>query len=234
MIADRQAVIIVAGGSGKRMGGAVPKQFAPLCGREIIVWTVEAFADALHYADIVVVLPRAELDTWHAIAAREQVLQRCRVCCGGESRAESVFNGLSMLDDRVGLVGVHDGVRPLITPDTIRCLYAAAQEFGSAVPVTEPVDSLRMFGTSGRLEPVDRSLVRAVQTPQIFSFRFLKTAYGKALKEGLEGFTDDASLAERFGAELHFVEGEAVNIKITRPADLIFAEAVLSQRMRHP
>jgi len=222
---ERIGVIIVAGGSGRRMGGARPKQFLLLGGRPILARTIDRFAEALPGAEIVVVLPAAHIDFWHDFAARFDVKPHT-VVAGGAERFHSVRNGLAALRSDPGLIAVHDGVRPLASPELIRRVAAAAAEHGAAIPVIPPVDSFRSVDDGGS-HPVDRSRLRIVQTPQIFRAETLRDAYAAEFRTA---FTDDASAVEAAGHPVFLCEGEAANLKITRREDLAIAETLLACR----
>ena len=218
---DRLGVIIVAGGSGSRMGAEVPKQFLRLGGEPILAVTLRKF---MPYAeDIVVVLPEAHIPLWESLAEECHLQDTHKVCAGGATRFHSVQNGLGALDPECDIVAVHDGVRPLLSGKMIERGLACAVEHGSAVPTVGAVDSFRVVH-EGKLEIIDRSLLRAIQTPQMFDAQLLRKAYGATYDER---FTDDASVVEMLGTELHFYEGERSNLKITTPEDLIIAEAML-------
>lgn len=218
---NRLGVIIVAGGSGSRMGAEVPKQFLRLGGEPILAVTLRKF---MPYAeDIVVVLPEAHIPLWESLAEECHLQGTHKVCAGGATRFHSVQNGLGALDPECDIVAVHDGVRPLLSGKMIERGLACAVEHGSAVPTVGAVDSFRVVH-EGKLEIIDRSLLRAIQTPQMFDAQLLHEAYGATYDER---FTDDASVVEMLGTELHFYEGERSNLKITTPEDLIIAEAML-------
>lgn len=227
-------VIIVAGGSGRRMGSGLPKQFRLLGGVPVLARTINRFAEAFAGAEIVVVLPEEHIAFWHNLAARFEV-QPHRVAAGGTERFHSVRNGLAALTGSPRLIAVHDGVRPLVSVPLIRRTAAAAAEFGAAIPVTEPVDSLREVAAPAadeaarRIEreshAIDRSRLRLVQTPQIFRAEWLTEAYEAAWKEA---FTDDASVVEAAGRSIVLCRGEASNLKLTRPEDFVVAEALLA------
>lgn len=215
-------IIIVAGGSGRRMGGKLPKQFAFLAGRPILVRTIDRFAEALPGAKIVVVLPQDYIPYWKNLAARFEVAAHETVA-GGAERFDSVRNGLQALPEETELIAVQDAVRPLGSAALIRRTVEAAAAHGAAVPVVEPVDSLRQTGSAGS-HPIDRSRLRIVQTPQCFRADLLREAYAAEYRAE---FTDDASVVEQAGHAIFLTEGERRNLKITTPDDLIVAEALL-------
>ncbi|MBP3331485.1 MAG: 2-C-methyl-D-erythritol 4-phosphate cytidylyltransferase [Tidjanibacter sp.] len=220
---SRTGVIIVAGGSGTRMGADVPKQFLKVCGKEILVHSVEKFREALPDCDMVIVLPEGEMARWQELA-EQYGLQCCKVCAGGANRFMSVKRGLTCVDKSCDLIAVHDAVRPLLSQEMIENTVAVAREYGSAIPVVEVTDTIRMVTREGGAQTVDRSLLRAVQTPQIFDAQTLREAYKTRYSKR---FTDDASVYEKYGASLTFCEGERSNIKITTPVDLKIAEALM-------
>lgn len=226
-----RGVIIVAGGSGTRLGADRPKQFLTLAGKEILVHTLELFLEALNGVEskIVVVLPEEWIGEWREIVARHNLADSHTVCAGGSSRIGSVRNGLVALGD-CDLVAVHDGVRPLVSLAMIERGFEVAEEFGSAIPVVEVVDTIRRVGAEGS-EIVDRSELRAVQTPQVFDGEVLRAAYATCRSER---YTDDGSVVERWlssrGGQLAFYAGERNNIKITYAEDLALAEFLLAQR----
>lgn len=203
----QRIAIIVAGGSGTRMGCETPKQFLPLHGKPILVHTIEKFTGI---ADrIIVVVPAAGTGNLKGFDIE--------VCRGGATRYQSVKNALALLETGQHVVAVHDGVRPLVSRDLIVKAFAEAERHGTAIPYTTPVDSFRLRG-----EPVDRNELMAIQTPQTFRLDILAGAYNSPDR----GFTDDASVVEAAGHKLHFIEGERQNIKITTPRDLEIAQAL--------
>ena len=222
----RVAVVIVAGGSGRRMGGALPKQFSIVGGEPVLVRTINAFAQALPGAKIVVVLPASQKDYWRNLAARFTVA-RHSVVDGGAERFHSVRAGVESLTEGYDLIAVQDGVRPLVSRELILRTVECAAQYGAAVPVVLPVDSFREVEAEGGSHIVDRSQLRVVQTPQIFAADILRAAYDV---ESSAEFTDDASVVERAGFRVALTEGERQNIKITTPEDLYIAEALLDAR----
>lgn len=220
----KTGVIIVAGGSGTRMGDGVPKQFRIVGGQPLLARTVNTFAETLPTAKIVVVLPAAHIDFWRNLAARFNVARHTCVA-GGAERFHSVKAGLEVLPENTAYAVVHDGVRALCSKKLIVRALQCAMENGSAVPAIVPVDSYRQVADDGS-HIVDRGLLRIIQTPQIFRFGELKSAYEADYDPA---FTDDASVAERAGIEIHLCDGERSNIKITTPEDIGLAEFLLSK-----
>ena len=221
--ATRLGVIIVAGGVGNRMGAKVPKQFLEIGGKTILEHTLRAFLDKA--SEVVVVLPCDQHERWGEICAKRGLVGSHKVCSGGATRFESVKCGLAALGE-CDLVAVHDGVRPLVSGEMIDRGVAVATETGAAIPIVEAVDSFRVFTEKG-FEVIDRSRLRAVQTPQIFRAELLHQAYQT---EPNPRFTDDATVVEeRLGITMGYYEGERSNLKITSPDDLKIAETLLTK-----
>ena len=219
----RVGVIIVAGGSGKRMGSTLPKQFSLLRGVPVLAHTINAFHKALPTSRIVVVLPAEYIGFWKNFSARFEVAKHS-VVEGGKERFHSVKNGIEALSDAVDLIAVQDGVRPFASKDMILRAVECATKNGSAIPVIKAVDSYR--AVEGEVSHiVDRTPLRLVQTPQIFAAPILRAAYDTEYR--IE-FTDDASVVEFSGEKVSLCEGDDHNIKITTPNDLVLAEAILA------
>lgn len=218
----KRGVVIVAGGSGRRMGGALPKQFMIVDGMPIVARTINTFAEALPGGDIVVVLPEEHIPMWQNLASRFDVAKhRCVV--GGKERFHSVKAGVEALGDEVEYIAVHDGVRALVTKRLIIGAMLAAEEHKAVIPVMDVVDSYRQVeGSESRI--IDRTTLRTVQTPQVFEAALLRKAYEQ---EYDAKFTDDASVVEAMGVNIALIEGERGNIKITTPDDLEYAEWLL-------
>lgn len=215
-------VVIVAGGSGSRMGGSLPKQFALVGGEPILVKTINNFAKAFAGAKIIVVLPAAQIDFWKNYSARFRVA-RHKIVEGGEQRFHSVKNGIEALTDYVDLIAIQDGVRPFASVEMLRATAQCAAEYGSAIPVVDAVDSFRVVTNQGS-EIIDRSKLRVVQTPQIFEAGLIRAAYDTLYSEQ---FTDDASVVEATTPHrVRLCNGERTNIKITTPDDMVLAEAI--------
>ena len=211
-------LIIVAGGKGLRMGGDVPKQFLPIDGKPILMHTIEAFRRAIEGIKIVLVLPAEQQDYWRKLCEEHNFHSPEMIANGGETRFQSVRNGLALLpDDADAVVGVHDGVRPFVSAETIQRFYNTTAEGKAVVPVVPVVETVRQILSDGRSITRPRDEYRLVQTPQTFPLALLKEAYRQPFSEA---FTDDASVVEALGKEITMVEGNRENIKITTPSDL--------------
>lgn len=221
----KRGVIIVAGGSGRRMGSSLPKQFMMLGNEPILARSINRIHEALPAAEIVVVLPKEHIELWKNIAARFEVATH-KIACGGEERFHSVRNGLQVISDEVEYIGIHDAVRPLVSKKLIIKLMLEAEQNEAVIPVVAPPDSYRKM--EGELSQIiDRSTLRIVQTPQLFQASVLRQAYEQ---EFSSAFTDDASVVEMAGHKITLVEGERENIKITTPVDMTIAEAIISMQ----
>jgi 2-C-methyl-D-erythritol 4-phosphate cytidylyltransferase len=217
--------IIVAGGTGSRMNSSLPKQFHLLQGRPVLYHTIKSFLTAIPDIRIVVVIPPEHQETVDTIMDLFPELEFYTITQGGSTRFESVKNGLRTVPEDA-IVFVHDGVRCLVQTELIlRCLNTATA-LGNAVPAIAATDSVRIVTGEGNRQ-IDRNLVRLVQTPQTFQSSLLKECYARDYNQR---FTDDASVIETAGYRINLVEGEATNIKITWPADLIVAEEILKSR----
>jgi 2-C-methyl-D-erythritol 4-phosphate cytidylyltransferase len=229
----KRHVLIVAGGRGLRMGGELPKQFIPLGPKPLLMHTLECFRQWDAAAELTLVLPAEHHSRWEELCREHHFQPPHRIALGGETRFHSVQNGLALLDndeDEGGgdqLVGIHDGVRPFVTPEVIDACFAGAARYGAAIPVMPLIDSLRATEAGGKSRPLDRNRYVAVQTPQVFRLKLLREAYRQRYTPA---FTDDASVVEALGAEVYTVAGNRENIKITDAFDLRLAGALL----RHP
>jgi 2-C-methyl-D-erythritol 4-phosphate cytidylyltransferase len=215
-------VIVVAGGSGKRMGGPVPKQDMSIGGKPMIIHTLERFLEYDPEMRQVLVISIYHGKYWNKIAEEYFPGQEIAVVSGGSTRFDSVKNGLQKIEEDC-IVGIHDAVRPLVSRDTIERCYQSAIETGSGIPVVEMDDSVRLV-RSDRSEPVNRSTLRRVQTPQVFRSSLIKEAYRQA---SAPSFTDDAMVFESLFGRVSLVEGNPENIKITRPSDFRLASMIL-------
>jgi 2-C-methyl-D-erythritol 4-phosphate cytidylyltransferase len=218
--------IFVAGGSGTRMGGELPKQFLLLDGIPILQRTIERFLEAEPDLKVLTVLPRVHFQTWKDLCAVHSFHYPQTLVAGGLTRFHSVQNALRKVPDGA-IVSIHDGVRPLISADLVRRMLDRMQQGDcrALLPVVPVVDTLRSVDPA--TPDPDRSKIVAVQTPQIFRSEDIKEAYGQAYDLA---FTDDASVAARKGIPLTLEQGERFNLKITTPEDLVLAQAILTQR----
>ena len=218
----------MAAGSGTRMGAQMPKQFLELGGKAVLQRTIEVFQRACEGISVITVLPKEHMNYW-----REYCLSRNFTCpqvlvAGGITRFHSVRNALAKVPEGA-LVAVHDGVRPLLTEGLVQKLFEAAEQEQAVVPVIPCVDTMKVLESrDGVLRSIagakaDRSVLYGAQTPQVFYSEVLKNAYMMAYDTA---FTDDASVAEKYGQDVCYVEGERFNIKITTQDDMILAKAI--------
>ena len=226
-------VIIVAGGKGLRMGGDIPKQFLPLNGRPVLMHTLERFRAYSEQLQIILVLPHEQQAYWRELCQKHAFTVEHTVVDGGETRYHSSMNGLAAIpDDEDGVVGIHDGVRPFVSIEVIERCYETAHDEYACIPVLPVTDTLRHIDPHGGGKNVQRADYRIVQTPQVFDIQLLKQAFAKTSQtaDPATAFTDDASVVESLGCQVHMVEGNRENIKITTPYDLIIAEAMMKSK----
>jgi 2-C-methyl-D-erythritol 4-phosphate cytidylyltransferase len=233
-------VLIVAGGRGERMQSEVPKQFIEVAGKPILMHTVEAFIRYDSNLPVFVVLPADQIDFWENLCSKYAFKFPHHLVVGGETRFHSVKNGLAAVSEflatfypdqsekerDIALIAVHDGVRPLVSEATIRRCFDEAEKFGTAIPSLDLIDSLRSIHTKNS-QSLDRSAFKLVQTPQVFYLNFLQQAYKQ---EFSPLFTDDASVVESIGLNVHLTEGNRENIKLTTAFDLELASFLLAKR----
>jgi len=216
-------VVIVAGGSGKRMGNTIPKQFLFLNGKPVLMHTIDAFIGFTETLKIILVLPEGQIDHWKSLCQENNFNTSIQVVIGGETRFQSVKNALDSIKEPNGIVAIHDGVRPLINSEVISNTFDAAEKFGSAVAAVPLKDSIRKI-EGKRNVAIERRKFWSIQTPQTFNLALLKKAYQI---EYNASFTDDATVMEHDGNDIHLVHGDYKNIKITTKEDLTIAEAFL-------
>ena len=222
----KKYAIIVAGGTGTRMGRAIPKQFLLLHDKPVLYYTLRAFLEAYEDLQIILVFPEDYQDIGKEIIDAYFDYSRIQITFGGETRFHSVQNGLRLIPEEA-IVFVHDAVRCLVSVDLIQRCYENTLHMGSAVPVIRSKDSVRLLNEEGNdNEVIDRNKVVLVQTPQTFHSKILIPAFQIDYKEK---FTDEATVVEAFGLKISLIEGEENNIKITRPVDLLIAEALLTE-----
>jgi len=218
----KKIALIVAGGNGSRMNSNIPKQFLLLKNKPVLYYSIKAFLEAYDDINIVLVLPDEHIAKGQEIIDGFFDSSKFKITGGGRTRFHSVKSGLSLINEE-SIIFVHDGVRCLLSKDLIHRCYDAAVEFGTAVPVVDSSDSIRMVTKTGN-KIVDRNKIKLVQTPQTFHSKILLPAFAIDYKEK---FTDEASVVEEFGIRINLVEGEKNNIKITTPRDLDLASVLL-------
>jgi 2-C-methyl-D-erythritol 4-phosphate cytidylyltransferase len=216
----KRFAIIVAGGSGTRMGAVIPKQFIELHGKPILLYSVDAFLHAYPDIVVIIVLPESYLGQTEAMLVNHGYAEKhVKFVAGGLTRFHSVKNGLAQVNSE-GIVFIHDAVRCLVTPDLIKRCGVVAQDMGSAIPAIKVRDSMRHVAADGSSSIIDRNHLRIVQTPQTFQSGLIKEAFEMDYREE---FTDEASILEFMGAKINLIEGEESNLKITFREDLDFA-----------
>lgn len=220
--------LVLAGGSGQRLGSPIAKQFLEIEGKPLLMHSLERLANTGVFEQIVLVLPKKDEEYWLSLCRKYQFSIEHTIAIGGESRFHSVKNGLSSIQntDNETLVAIHDGVRMFITDDFIQKGSQLCREYGNAIPCLKINESLRIFTSDKQSCILDRDKVRTVQTPQFFKYKDIKTAYEMAEHTN---FTDDASVYESMGKSLHLFEGLVQNIKITQAFDLKYAEFLLKE-----
>lgn len=220
----------MAAGSGTRMGGEKPKQFIELGGKAVLQMTIEKFLQACPGIKVVTVLPEAHIEYWRNYCLERNFSCPQTLVKGGITRFHSVQNALAKVPNGA-LVAVHDGVRPLVTAEFIREMFDKAEELPALIPVLPCVDTMKVLHRKGEElitaqgQTVDRSVLYAAQTPQIFHSEIIKEAYKQAYDTS---FTDDASVVLKNGKNLSYLIGERFNIKLTTQDDLVLANAILS------
>ena len=222
----KKYLIVVAGGKGVRMGGDMPKQFQLLCGKPVLMITLEHLHAIDPLMQLILVLPEEHIELWKDLCKEHSFAVPLLLTNGGSTRFHSVQNGLTQIDDlEEALVGVHDGVRPFVSARVLEDCFREAWIHGAAVPMINVQDSLRhIVGVNGITEVVPRDRYRLVQTPQVFKLSLLRRAYEQRF---VESFTDDASVVEALGEQIVGVEGNSENIKLTTPFDLMVAKTLI-------
>lgn len=221
-----ESVIIVAGGQGVRMGGSVPKQFLLINGLPVLMYTINRFYKYNPKITVILALPALQIEYWTELCHRYDFAVAHTIIEGGETRFQSVSNGLKAVKQE-GLIAIHDGVRPFVSIKTIANCFNMARQYGAAIPVTEPVESIRHLSGSQSFACL-REEYRLVQTPQVFESRLLKQCYDQPWSPA---FTDDASVVEAGGHQIKLVAGNRENIKITSPFDLTVGQAILNSKL---
>jgi 2-C-methyl-D-erythritol 4-phosphate cytidylyltransferase len=218
--------IIVAAGSGTRLGSDIPKQFIEVNGKPVIRFSMERFDEAPSIDSIIVVVAPGEVDRFDALAAGFGIRKLKTVVAGGSSRADSVRRGLAAVEPATRIIAVHDGARPLVSVDEIERTIAAAQEVGAACLTAAVNDTIKVVESESITTTIDRRTLRRALTPQAFRIELLQKAFAQHGSDA--SVTDESSLVEKLGCVVKSVAGSTRNIKITYPEDLIFASAVLA------
>jgi len=220
--------IIAAAGTGARMASDRPKQFLLLAGTPIIFHTLKPFEQCDSIQEVIVVLPPEESAAFLALAGKHGLRKLSRVVAGGTTRADSVKRGLNAIRSAsAGIVAVHDGVRPFVTAEQIDRVVAAAEANGAAILVAPVTDTIKQVSGDSVVKTLERQELRRALTPQCFRYDLLRKAYEQADVND-PALTDESALVERIGARVTTVTGNASNIKITTPEDLLLAEALLN------
>jgi 2-C-methyl-D-erythritol 4-phosphate cytidylyltransferase len=221
------AVIIVAGGIGRRMGSHIPKQFLLLKGLPVILHSVKPFIEFDPKINVIIVLPKEHISTWQAVCKKFHFHVEHKIVVGGETRYQSVKNGLQIVNNS-DFIAVHDSVRPLITKEFVNNCFESAFKNGNAIPCVDIDETVREIHLKGNKQ-LDRSVIKLIQTPQVFKTKELKEAYKLPF---LQKFTDDASVVEAAGVKINLINGLKQNIKITTEIDLKIAECFLINKKK--
>lgn len=214
----RKVAIIVAGGSGSRMNASIPKQFLIIANEPLLFHTLRKFSEVCD--ETIIVMHPEWVSYWHELIIENNLSVAHRIVAGGETRAQSVLNGLNTIDDNT-LVAIHDAARPAVSQHLIEETFLNAEKHGACIPVIALKESIRMIASDGSSNSVNRDNYRIVQTPQTFKTAVLKRAFSET---DYLNYTDDASLVEAIGQSVFLIEGEINNIKVTTPSDLKLME----------
>lgn len=221
--------IIAAAGAGTRMASDRPKQFLHLAGRPLIFHTLQPFEECESIHEVIVVLPAEESAGFLSLVGKYGLRKVARVVPGGATRADSVKRGLMAIRPATAeIVVVHDGVRPFVTVEEIESTIAAAKTEGAAILVAPVTDTVKQVSGGRVVKTLDRVELRRALTPQSFQYELLREAY-QQVDVNDPSLTDESTLVEQLGKPVVVVEGSVRNIKITTPADLVIANALLKQ-----
>ena len=231
----RTAAVILAGGTGERFGHPGGKQLLELLGKPILTWSAEAFDAVADVGLIVIVAPESRMDEYCRIAIDAfPFVTPVVMAAAGAIRQESSFSGVCKVPDNYEYIAIHDGSRPLVTPELIVHTISALRgnfDADGAVVGYPAIDTLKIVGNEGIIGTPDRSAFWVAQTPQVFQSNIIRRAHATAFAEGFVG-TDDSSLVERMSGKVVLVPGPRNNIKLTAPEDRISIEAGLAMRLR--
>jgi 2-C-methyl-D-erythritol 4-phosphate cytidylyltransferase len=222
------SAIIVAAGSGTRFGGSTPKQFLEIGGKPLLIHTIEKFENCADVDEIVLVLSLNETASFRAVAEKFKLTKLKKIIAGGKTRAESVFNGLTAVEQNsTAVVAVHDGARPFVSIEEISATIEKAAQTGAACLVGLVTDTIKEVADGKIVGTIERSKLRRALTPQAFRFEILQKAFADA--DLSEAATDECFLVEKIGYEIAVIEGSAKNIKITTREDWNLAEILLKK-----
>ncbi|MCK5451250.1 MAG: 2-C-methyl-D-erythritol 4-phosphate cytidylyltransferase [Candidatus Omnitrophica bacterium] len=224
---NNTTAVILAGGSGERMGGDMPKQFLSLNEKPLIMYTLERFSAIPEILDIVVVCRAAQIEYLREMIKIHGIEKIKCVVPGGKTRQESSFIGVKSCSGDEGIILIHDAVRPFVSSELIKNVIEKAKVSGAVIPVTEVCDAIVREEKDDVADFLNRDAIKRVQTPQGFSSRVIMNAHEQALEEGVLDLTDDGSLVLKSGCILKTVRGDKYNIKVTDQKDLIFAETLI-------
>jgi 2-C-methyl-D-erythritol 4-phosphate cytidylyltransferase len=221
-----KAAILVAGGKGTRMGAPISKQYLPIGGKPVLMHTLQVFYEVDSSIHLILVLPASDFSYWKELCQEYGFNIPHQLVEGGNSRFQSVRNGLDSITWTEGLVAIHDGVRPFVAKEVISNSFLEAEKSGSGIAVIALKDSIRKLGDDGKSCYQERQYFRLVQTPQTFLLSKIKKAFQVT---EIQQFTDDATVYEHQGWQVSLIAGNPENIKITTPEDLQYGEFLLSQ-----
>ena len=225
-----KAAILVAGGKGTRMGAPISKQYLPIGGKPVLMHTLSVFHEVDPQIKLILVLPKEDFAYWNQLCQDYDFQIPHELVAGGNSRFQSVRNGLDSLDWKDGLVAIHDGVRPFVSTEVIANSFLEAERSGSGIAVIALKDSIRKLSDDGKSFYQERQYFRLVQTPQTFQLAKIKKAFEVT---EMQQFTDDATVYEHQGWQVSLIAGNPENIKITTPEDLEYGEFLLAKKSGH-
>lgn len=227
----KTTAVVLAGGKGRRMSMDVAKQYLPICGKPMLLYSLECFENSEYIDEIILVLPKDEIEYVKAqILAGNQLKKLKSIVEGGVERYDSVLNAMDCIKD--GYVFIHDAARPFVTEEILADLSDAVKKYGACATGVPVIDTIKQTDENGIIQrTVDRSSLWQIQTPQSFSVDIIKAAYDRFLTEGSPHVTDDTMVVELFGdAKVVMVKGSYENMKVTTPMDMIVAEEIVKQR----
>ena len=223
---EKVTAIIVAAGRGTRMGSDIPKQYMTIAGKTILETTLHKFEKSNYVDEIILVVNKEEIGYVNMnIACNYEKITK--VLKGGETRTESVYEGIKMSSKNLGILLIHDGVRPFISYNLINTIVENAYHYKACIPVIDVIDTIKQVEEGFALKTLDRKTLKVVQTPQAFDYALIRECYDKAIYED-KNFTDDSSIVEFYGYKVKTIDGLTRNIKITTPLDLRIAEILAS------